>query len=260
MELSHYFIAIIGGAFAGAINTLAGNGSAITLTILTEVLGLPPNVANGTNRIGVFAQSTAASFAFYKNGKLDVERSKWYIILTVIGAIAGVFLAVWVSNEQFKTVFSYLMIVMLFVILIKPKRWLRERTEAVNTNFFITVPLFLALGFYGGFIQMGMGVFFLAIMVLGARFSLLDANVIKSFIVAAYTVIVIAIFQWKGLIDWKIGAIIASGQVVGGWVTANFASKYEKINVWAYWLLVIVVLVAIGKLFNVQDLIWSSNG
>lgn len=34
------FIAITGGFLAGVINTFAGNGSTITLGILTEVLGL----------------------------------------------------------------------------------------------------------------------------------------------------------------------------------------------------------------------------
>ncbi len=41
IEWYHYAIAIAGGVVAGAINTLAGNGSAITLSILTEVMGLP---------------------------------------------------------------------------------------------------------------------------------------------------------------------------------------------------------------------------
>jgi len=50
MEFHHYIIAIIGGGLAGIINTLAGNGSAITLTILTEVLQLPGNLANGTQK------------------------------------------------------------------------------------------------------------------------------------------------------------------------------------------------------------------
>jgi len=233
MELHHYIIAILGGAFAGAINTLAGNGSAITLTILTEVLGLPGNLANGTNRLGVFAQSTAATFAFFKNGKIDWKRSKVYVIITTIGAIAGVLVAIWVSNEQFKSVFRYMMILMLFVVLVNPKRWLHETDTSTKPNYWVAVPAFLALGFYGGFIQMGMGIFFLGIMVLGAKWSLIDANVIKSLIVAIYSVLVIAIFQWKGLIDWKIGAIIAIGQMSGGWLTATFASRYTKANVWA---------------------------
>jgi uncharacterized membrane protein YfcA len=252
MELYQYLIAIIGGALAGCINTLAGNGSAITLTILTEVLGLPPNMANGTNRVGVMTQSAAATYAFYRNGRLDWEKSKFSIVLTVIGAIAGVLVATWVSNEQFKTVFSYMMIVMLFVVLIKPKRWLRETDLSSTPRLWLTIPAFLFLGFYGGFIQMGMGIIFLAIMVLGVKWSLIDSNVIKSFIVVVYTVFVIAIFQWKGLIDWQIGAILAIGQTAGGWFTAQFASRYEKANLWAYRLLVVVMILAVIKLFNLH--------
>ncbi|MCP3929471.1 MAG: sulfite exporter TauE/SafE family protein [Bacteroidetes bacterium] len=258
MELHHYIIAILGGAFAGAINTLAGNGSAITLTILTEVLNLPGNMANGTNRIGVFAQSFAGTYAFYRNGKLDLARSKVYIILIILGAIAGVITAILVSNEQFLLVFRYMMVIMLFVILVKPKRWLRETDATAKPNIWLATPLFLALGFYGGFIQMGMGIFFLALMVLFAKFSLIDANAVKSFVVAIYTIGVIVIFQWKGLIDWKIGSILAIGQTVGGYFTAHYASRYKNINLWAHRLLVIVVILAILKIFNVH-IWWTSQ-
>jgi uncharacterized membrane protein YfcA len=88
-------------------------------------------------------------------------------------------------------------------------------------------------------------------MVLGAKWSIMDSNVIKSMIVAIYTIVVIAIFQWKGLIDWEIGGIIAIGQMTGGWLTANFASKNEQANVWAHRLLVIMVVVAVLRLFGV---------
>lgn len=251
MELHLYIIAILGGFMAGCINTLAGNGSAITLTILTEVLGLPGNLANGTNRLGVFSQSAAASFAFYKNGKIDWKRSRLVVVLTTVGAIAGVLVAIWVSNEQFMEVFKYLMVVMLLVVLVKPKRWLREVTVEQKTNFWVAIPAFLLLGFYGGFIQMGMGILFLAVMVLGANWSLIDSNVIKSLIVAIYTIVVIAIFQWQGLIDWKIGSVIAVGQTVGGYLTANFAAKNVKANIWAHRVLVVMVVVAVLRLFEV---------
>lgn len=252
MELYQYIIAIAGGAFAGAVNTLAGNGSAVTLTILTEVMGLPGNLANGTNRVGIFMQSFAGTYAFYRHGRLHLQASMVYIVFTVIGSIAGVVTAVWVSSEQFLEVFRFLMVFMLFVILVKPKRWLRETDAVRHPNLWITIPVFLILGFYGGFIQMGMGIFFLGAMVLGARFSLIDANAVKSFVVVAYTLLVLAIFQWKGLIDWKIGGVMAIGQTFGGYYTARFASNYPKANVWAHRLLVLVVLVAIAKMFGVD--------
>ncbi len=252
MEPYLYVIVVLGGLAAGFINTLAGNGSAITLTILTELLGLPGNLANGTNRVGVMGNSIMASFVFYKNGKLKLDRGLPYIIPTVIGAIVGVFAAVMVSNEQFEIVFRFLLVMMLVVILVRPKRWLRETDTTMKPNLWLTIPLFLALGFYGGFIQMGMGIFFLAAMVLGARFSIIESNGVKVFVVMLYTIVVLAIFQWKGLIDWKIGMILAVGQVIGAWLAATFASKYPKADLFAYILVVIVVLFGIVKMFGLH--------
>ncbi len=249
MELYIYFIVIIGGLAAGFINTLAGNGSAITLTILTEVVGLPGNLANGTNRVGVMANSVMASWVFHKNGKLKLDRGLPYIIPTVIGAMIGAIVAVMVSNEQFRIVFRFLMLMMLVVILVRPKRWLGETDTSMKPNLLITIPLFLALGFYGGFIQMGMGIFFLAAMVLGARFSIIESNGIKVFVVMLYTIVVLAIFQWKGLIDWKLGLLLAIGQMIGGWLAATFASRYPKADFYAYVLVVIVVIFAVIKMF-----------
>lgn len=250
LEWYHYSVAILGGFAAGVINTLAGSGSAITLTILTEILGLPGNMANGTNRVGVLTAGIAGTHAFYKNGKLNITKSSRYTIPTIIGAIAGILLAVWVSNEQFKTVFQYLMVLMLFVILIKPKRWLQETQDVDALPLWVVVPVFLAIGFYGGFIQMGMGVFYLAAMVMIAKYNIIDGNAVKTFVVAVYTIIAVAIFQYKGLIDWQLGGILAIGQTIGGWLTANYASKYKNAGIWAYRLLVLVVIWAILKLFG----------
>ena len=250
VEWYYYIIAITGGAVAGFINTLAGNGSAITLTILTEILGLPGNLANGTNRVGVFTQATAASWEFLRHGKLDLVRDRINIIVTTIGALLGVFVAIWVSNEQFLFVFKYLMMFMLVVLLVKPKRWLRATDSTHQANLYLLIPIYLALGFYGGFIQMGMGIFYLAVMVLIVRYDIIEGNAIKSFVVALYTILVIAIFQWKGLIRWDIGLIMAIGQTFGGWYSARFASKNKLAGLVAYWLLVVIVTGALLSLFD----------
>lgn len=256
MEWYHYLIAIVGSAVAGAINTLAGNGSAITLTMLTELLGLPGNLANGTNRVGIFTQSVAGAYAFHRNKKLNIERSWLYIALTSAGAVAGIIVATLVSSEQFMSVFKFLMVFMLIVILVKPSRWLRETDTSLSPNLWIAVPAFLAIGFYGGFIQMGMGVFFLAAMVLGARYGLIEANAVKIVVVGLYTLLALFIFAYRGLIDWWIGLIFAIGQTAGGYLTAHYASRYPQANVWAYRVLVVVVILAVVSLFDLNELVF----
>lgn len=249
MEIYQIIIALVGSAFAGMINTLAGNGSAITLTILMEVLGLPPNLANGTNRIGVCTQSLASTYGFYRNGKLNVSRSGVYLFFITLGALIGVIVSVNISNEAFREVFKYLLVLMLVVILINPKRWLRETDTEFKLSKWWSIPLSLAVGFYGGFIQMGMGIFFLIIMVLIARYSLTDANAIKVAVVAVYTALAIGIFHYQGLIDWKIGSLMAVGQATGGFLTANYAAQSPKANLWAHRILIVVVIAAILRLF-----------
>jgi len=256
MEYSiiEYTIIILGSFLAGCINTLAGSGSAITLAILTEVMGLPGNLANGTNRVGVLAQGSLSSYVFYKNGKLDIKSGLSIIIFVTIGSLIGVYVATIISNDQFKIVFKYLMILMLLVILVKPKRWLVQNNELRSLPYYLAVPLFLAVGFYGGFIQMGMGIFFIAALVLASRYSLINGNAIKGFTVAFYTIFVILVFHYHGLIDWKAGALLAIGQMIGGYLTAQFASSYKHADVWAYRLLVLIVVLVILKLFGVITL------
>lgn len=244
---------LIGGFLAGVMNTLAGYGSMISLSLLMDVIGLPPNIANGTNRVNVLAQCSASSYGYYKNGKVDIKSSKWIIITMVLGAILGVATVLQVSNEQFKEIFKYLIIVMFFMILLKPKRWMREVSEESEFSFPTRVLAFFALGFYGGFIQMGMGVFFLVCMVFLERSTLIRANGIKVTVVALYTIVVLAIFQFQGLVNWKAGLLIAIGQTLGGYLTAKYSSQSPNANKWAYYVLLLIVTSVIIYKFVIES-------
>lgn len=251
LEFYQYVIIIVGSFLAGVVNTLAGNGSAITLSILTEIIGLPGNIANGSNRVGVTSQGMVSSYAFYKNGKLNFSSNKLLIIFITIGAIFGVYVATIISNEAFKEVFKYLLVVMLLVVLVKPKRWLIETQVDHHVPLWMSIPLYLAIGFYGGFIQMGMGILFLAVLVLVCKQNIIEANAIKAFTVFFYTVFVLTYFHYKGLVDWKAGGLLAIGQTFGGYITANYASKYKGAEIWAYRLLIIIIILVILKMFGI---------
>lgn len=254
LEPWHYLLAISGSFLAGAINTFAGNGSLITLSILTDVLGLPGNMANGTNRVGILLQSAASSTGFARNKILSLGRSKHVILMTLTGAAAGVYTATIVSDRQFLFVFKYLMVIMLVLILVKPERWLHNSGEKTPISPWISGPAFLALGFYGGFIQMGMGIFFLAVLVLVGKYDIMQANVLKTFVIMIYTVLVLAIFAFKGLVEWRTGIIMAAGQALGGYLTALYGPTWPNVNEWAYRLLVAIVIFAVLNAFNVIKL------
>lgn len=246
-----YLIALVGSFLAGGINTLAGNGSAITLTILMEALGLPPTVANATNRVGIATQGLAGTWAFYRAGRLENTgpSTRRIVVVTSLGALLGVYLSLIVDNSTYRAIFRYLLFVMLIVVVVNPKRWLAGSQEGRRLSPWISVPCFFALGIYGGFIQMGMGVFFLALTVLVAKYEIIQANVIKGIVVTIYTLLAVGIYAWRGMIDWEMGLLMAVGQTLGGYLTAHYAADDPRAGVWAYRLLIVVIIAAIANAF-----------
>lgn len=245
--MTDYIIVLLGGFFAGAINSLAGYGSIITLTILMDIVGLSPNVANGTNRVNVMANAFAGSLGYYRQGKMRLNRVWLIVFLVLIGAITGVFVATIISNEGFRNLYRVLIFLLAILILTKPKNWLIKENSQQKLNLWIAFPVFVSIGFYAGLIQAGSGLFMLAALVLLAKKELLEANAIKMFIILFYSVIVIAMFHYKGLIDWKAGAILAVAQAAGSYLTATYASRLPNANLWAYRLLIIIILVIIVR-------------
>lgn len=249
MELWVYPVAIIGGFAAGFINTLAGNGSAITLTILMEFMGLPANVANASNRVGIFFQSMVSTSVFHREKKIEWTNSLPYIVAVFFGAMVGLWLALTVDDKDFKMVYGILMIVMLFVVLVKPKKWIIPQKDVSSLPKSVLLIGFFLLGIYGGFIQMGMGIMFLAFTVLIAKMDIIKANALKIVCVGAYTGVVLSIFAYSGLVDWKAGGLIAIGQVAGAWASSTFAATHPKAGIVAHRVLVGVVIFAITKIF-----------
>jgi len=246
-----YILAFIGAYVAGSINTLAGSGSVITLSILTELLGLPGNIANGTNRIGVLFNGFGSTWGFYKGGKLDLSNSKHILVSLSLGAVVGIIIAVNLTNEQFMGIFKFLMVLMLFVILVKPGRWIKKSRSERIAPMWLLVFLYFLMGVYAGLIQMGMGIFFLAVVVLLDGYPIIEANAIKVAIVTIFTLIAVVIFQMKGMIEWPIGLLMGAGQFLGGWLTARFASRHPKAEKFAYGVLVLIVVVSLLSLFDI---------
>jgi uncharacterized protein len=257
MDLWIYVVGFLGGLAAGTINTLAGNGSAITLTILTELMGLAPNVANATNRIGVMANAVSALGTFMRRGRWETKGTEAFVFLGFLGGILGVWMATIVSNEQFLGVFKFMMVFMLFVVVFKPDRWIKELPQTRSIPVWITWPAYFLIGVYGGFIQMGMGIFFLVVMVLIARFPVIKANIAKMLVTFTFSIFSLILFSWKGMIEWQSGLTLAAGQALGAYLTASYASRSPKAGKLAYWLLIVGILLSLIKIFDVDQWLFS---
>lgn len=244
-----YALIAFGGVLAGFITTLAGLGSVITLYILIEVAGLEPDVANGTNRIGILAMSLMALPTFYKGGHLNLKQG-WPIILSLfVGAIIGVLLVVQLDGGSFRNIFRYLLIGMLLLILFDPRKKIQDNTNNHRVSPWL-LPVFLLLGVYAGFIQVGTSVLLVVFLAMVCKYSLVDANGIKLAAIGLYTIICIGVFAHEGMIDWKVGGVLAVGEALGAYLAARVAVGYPKANKMVRYLLIFMLCVAIIQMFE----------
>ena len=252
-----YFIpaVILAGFFAGFINTLAGSGSLITLPLLI-FMGLPATVANGTNRVGVLVQNLFSIESFRRNDVLDWRGSLNLGIPAVLGSIIGAQIAVDLNEELMRRVIGVIMVLMLFVILIRPNRWLVGTLEKIEKRpSVLQMVLFFIIGIYGGFIQAGVGIFLLSGLVLSVGYNLVRANAVKVGIIFLFTLAALGVFVVNDQVDWLIGFVLAIGNMFGGWFAAKVA--IQKGATWVRTLLIAVIVISAANLLGVLDIIKS---
>lgn len=251
METSHYVIAILAGFIAGIINTLAGSGSLFTLPALM-FLGLSPNMANGTNRVGILTQTFVGALTLYRKGHLKANRDGWYFIPTVVGSAVGSFIAIGIPEHAMRITIGVVMLLLLVVLLFNYSSLLRPSDEPVSRKQQIAAyPLLFVIGVYGGFIQLGVGIFTLAALLLVLNMTFHHANALKNSMNFCLTLPAFLIFAFNGQIHWQIGAVVAIGQTAGAWVAAKYASENKSASIWIRRLLVVMTLFSALKLFNV---------
>jgi len=249
MEFSFdLLILIFVGFIAGAINILAGGGSLLTLPILI-FMGLPPNVANGTNRIAIIIQNIFAVKGFQSKGVSAFPYSIYLALSATVGAILGASFAVDIKGETFNKILAGVMILIVIYMIFKPKISAEEILERITEKYFwIGIIAFFFVGVYGGFIQAGVGFIMLLFLSVINKYSLVKSNAIKVFVALIYSFAAVAIFAYNDLINWQYGLVLSIGNATGGWFMSRYSVKkgdgFVRIAV-----IIMIVVMAIKLLF-----------
>lgn len=241
MEIQHVILILLAGTGAGIMNTLAGGGGMLAVPLLI-FLGLPATVANGSYRVAVTLQNVFAVAGFQRQGVRVIRPALWLLVPVLLGAAAGVWLAVDINEQAFRKVLAGVLLVMLVPLLTKRSRAGRVGLEALSAKWL--APAAFGLGFYGGFIQIGVGFLFLAVFAGALGLDLMRSNAVKVFLVLGYSLLAVVLFTWGDRLEWKPALALAAGNATGGWIGAHLAvSKGERFLRWAVALAAVVFAV-----------------
>lgn len=218
-------VLLLSGTLVGIINTLAGGGSIISMTMFMA-FGLPINIANGTNRIAVLMQNLTATVTFLRKKSFNINHGLLLSIPVILGNIIGAVVASDIDQWIFKVCFGVILVVIMIYLLIDHKLKPREsrEVEIKPLHYF----LFFLIGFYGGYIYIGLGYLILTITLWLMRMDMVTANAIKGFVILLATPFSLAVFMIMGNVDYSFGLVHGLGNMIGSFLASHYMANWGK--------------------------------
>lgn len=237
-------VLVLAGVAAGFINTMAGGGSLLTLPALM-LLGLPANVANGTNRLSVVTQSLSGVFLFHRRGKLETGAIAPVLAPTIVGSLAGAGVAAVAPAWILEPVMLVILVVIALTMALTSPHAVAGDEAPKPFSLGSWLGMFGA-GLYGGFIQAGVGFVLLAVLASGLRYDLVRANALKLVCTSVFGVVALGIFVIAGQVRWLPAAALAVSTVAGSQLGVRFALKVNpKVIRWVIVACVVASCVAV---------------
>jgi len=247
-EILRLLLYVGAGFCAGFLNTIASAGTALILPLLI-FLGVPANIANGTNRVQIAIGRISSIIAFQRAKAIDWRNSLVLAIPCVLGACLGASAAAVLQSKYIGWAITFAVIAALAVLLTNPKRLLRDQKVDKPVVQWWHLGLFFLVGIWGGFIVLDSSTYSLMVLVLGVGYDLKKANAVKAVAIFPMSLASLVIFAWAREVDWYIGLCLSVGSVIGAWMGAVLATK-EWIKIWIYRILIAILILEIYQLVN----------
>ncbi|SHK85017.1 sulfite exporter TauE/SafE family protein [Fibrobacter sp. UWEL] len=223
-EYGQYAAFFILGAVVSLINSIAGGGSSLSLPIMI-FLGIPPTVANGTNRIGLIIGNISSVHNLSKHGYLNKKLFKQLFLPSLVGACIGVFFLVSIGDKAFQAVIAGA--ICLVVIMSRLRKDIFGKPPATPPEKLTPGGAigFALVSIYGCIVQIGVG--FVQIFSL-TRYTGLDpihVNALKNCLTTVFLIVSTAALAVAGKVNWPIAIVMSAGAWCGGYFGSALQRK-----------------------------------
>lgn len=237
------------GVVVGAMNAVAGGGLLIGFPALI-LAGVPPIVANATGHLSVIPGAVASVYGYRKYLRGISPRYLLLLVTCFIGGFIGATLLRYTSSEQFQDLAPVLILFAVLLFAYQPfiRRHLHYHIKRgkhhIPTILLMSVAL-LPVSIYGGYFGAGFGFIMLAFLSFSKFNEIHQMNALKALAGLSIAFACLLSLFDSGLIDWKIGLIMAAGNAIGGYFGAMYSQKVSS-HVIRVFITVVGIVAAIG--------------
>lgn len=219
---------LLAGILSGFVSEIGAAGSLFSLPMLIS-LGLPPIVANGTNRIAVLSLYTSA-YGYYAYKETQILHS-WMVIRLFLPIALGTILGAFTANVVTNAFTHWAVVVFsILVIIFNTNTQIRDDLQITTTKVSLRLIDFLALmfvGVYAGLIQSGMTHLFFYVLANVVLIDYASAKYLKFYFSMLVTPIALLIFMIYSNIDYRVGVLLLIGGAIGGWIGSIEMRKWS---------------------------------
>ena len=147
------------------------------------------------------------------------------IVLSLIGSLLGAYLIIRLDNSFLMRIIPILLIIIGIYFLLSPDIGKIEKKAKISITLYSFTFAFI-IGFYDGFFGAGTGSFFLVTLVLFLGFQLTKATAYARLMNFISNLGALLLFMLFGSIEYKIGLIMALGQIIGSLIGSKMVLKH----------------------------------
>lgn len=218
-----YFLLFLTGLCAGFVDSIAGGGGLIALPVLFSV-GLPPEIALGTNKLQGSFGTFSASYNYIKKGVVKLNESLFGIMFTFIGAILGAWTVQQIAAGFIELLIPVLLIFVFIYTLVAKDLGHGSATPKMPQHLFFFL-FGIGLGFYDGFFGPGTGSFWTAALLILLGLNMKKASGITRIMNFTSNIVALSVFIISGNVFYSAGLCMAAGQIIGARSGSSLAIK-----------------------------------
>lgn len=250
LSLAHTALLFVTAIWAGALNAIAGGGTFFTFPVLLLV-GMPPIIANTTNKFALTFASISGVLGFWHEIKTIRHKLLFFTSIAILGSISGSLLLLITPDNRFEALVPWLMLsaTLLFAFGGTLVRWVAAKKASHTLSIENSPPqghtlhathhspltLFLLciglgqflIGGYGGFFAAGMGILMMALYEVAGMKNIHEMNALKSVVGLGINAISAITFLFAGALDWHVAIILIAGALIGGYSGATLSKKLK---------------------------------
>jgi uncharacterized membrane protein YfcA len=228
----HQLTVFLAACAAGAINSVAGGGTLLTVPTLIWT-GVPALDANATSAVALWPGSLSGAWGFRREMRQADPRVYALVVPSLIGGLAGAILLRLTPNDVFERIIPLLILFATCLFMAQEPLQRRFNLTAMHqarSHWLSWTMLFqLGVGIYGGYFGAGIGIMMLAALSLMGHTDIHQMNGLKNLLAVAINGVAIAYFVFfTDLVRWDEALVMAIGAIVGALVGAGLARRLGR--------------------------------